>query len=106
MILPANTEIAKQSVAYVNESGCSTKYVADVLRDIADALTSIHPLSEGDSYCYKYNNLRSFMQISLLNFLWSFKYEEGWKNIIYSSQNVHNELFDIVLSKKSDKYFS
>ena len=25
---------------------------------------------------------------------------------MYSSQNVHNELFDIVLSKKSDKYFS
>jgi len=27
------------------------------------------------------------------------------ENIIYSSQNVHNELFDIVLSKKSDKSF-
>ena len=26
--------------------------------------------------------------------------EEGQKNIIYSSQNVHNELFDTILSKK------
>tara|TARA_B100000886_G_scaffold74344_1_gene47985 strand:- start:219 stop:359 length:141 start_codon:yes stop_codon:yes gene_type:complete len=46
------------------------------------------------------------MQISLLNFLLSFKDENGWKNIIYLSQYVHYELFDIVLSKKSDEYFS
>ena len=40
MILPAYTEMAKQSVIYVNKFGCPAEYVADMLRDIADALTS------------------------------------------------------------------
>ena len=39
MILPAYTDMAKQSVAYVNKFGCPPEYVADMLRDIADALT-------------------------------------------------------------------
>ncbi len=51
LILPAYSEIAKQSVAYVNEFGCSPEYVADMLRDIADALTSIHPESENNCSC-------------------------------------------------------
>mgnify|MGYP001173116310 CR=1 FL=1 len=33
MILPAYTDIAKQSVAYVNKFGCPPEYVADMLRD-------------------------------------------------------------------------
>ena len=41
MILPAYTEIAKQSVAYVNKFWSPPEYVADILRDIADALTSL-----------------------------------------------------------------
>ncbi len=51
MILPAYTDIAKQSVAYVNKFGCPPEYVADMLRDIADALTSIHPGSEPEGGC-------------------------------------------------------
>ena len=51
MILPAYTDMAKQSVAYVQEFGCPPEYVADMLRDIADALTSIHPESEGGCSC-------------------------------------------------------
>ena len=51
MILPAYTEMAKQSVAYVNKLGCSPEYVAYILRDNADALTSVHPKSEGECYC-------------------------------------------------------
>ena len=43
MILSVYTEIAKQSVAYVNKFGSPPEYVADILRDIADALTSVHP---------------------------------------------------------------
>ena len=35
MILPAYTDMAKQSVAYVNQFGCPPEYVADMLRDIA-----------------------------------------------------------------------
>ena len=51
MILPAYTEIAKQSVAYVNNFGCPSEYVTDMSRDIADALTLVHPKSEGDCSC-------------------------------------------------------
>ena len=53
LILPSYKEMAKQSVAYVNKFGCPPEYVADMLRDIADALTSIHPESEseGDFSC-------------------------------------------------------
>ena len=51
MILPAYSEIAKQRVAYINEFGWPTEYVADVLRDIAYALTSVYPKSEGDGSC-------------------------------------------------------
>ena len=51
MILPAYIDMAKQSVAYVNKFGCPPEYVADMLRDIADALTSIHPEFESDSGC-------------------------------------------------------
>tara|TARA_B100000287_G_scaffold39673_1_gene36222 strand:+ start:419 stop:532 length:114 start_codon:yes stop_codon:yes gene_type:complete len=34
--------MAKQRVAYVNQFGCHPEYVADMLRDIADALISIY----------------------------------------------------------------
>ena len=51
IILPAYTEMAKQSVSYVNKFGCPPEYVADMLRDIADALTSIHPESDEDCSC-------------------------------------------------------
>ena len=48
MILPAYTEMAKQSIAYVNKFGCPPEYVADMLRTIADALTLVHSKSEDD----------------------------------------------------------
>ena len=51
MILPAYAYMAKQSVAYVNKFGCPPKYVENMLRDIADALTSIHPESESEGGC-------------------------------------------------------
>ena len=51
LILPAYKEMAKQSVAYVNKFGCPPEYVADMLRDIADALTSIHPEYDSEDDC-------------------------------------------------------
>ena len=52
MILLLYTEMAKQNVAYVNKFGCPPECVPDMLRDIADALTSAHLQSEGDcSFC-------------------------------------------------------
>ena len=51
MILPAYTEIAKQSVSYVNKFGYPPEYVANMLRDIADAINSVYSQSGGDCSC-------------------------------------------------------
>ena len=52
MILPAYTEMAKQSVSFVNKFECPPEYVTDMFRDIVYASTSVHPKSECDcSYC-------------------------------------------------------
>ena len=51
LILPAYTDLAKKSVHYINEFQCPPEYVADMLRDIADALISAHPESEKECSC-------------------------------------------------------
>ena len=51
MILPAYTDIAKQSVAYVNKFGCPPYYVFYMLRDIANAVASINTESVSDGVC-------------------------------------------------------
>ena len=51
MILPAYTEITKMSVSFINKLECPPEYVADMLRDIADAIVSSHPESEGECSC-------------------------------------------------------
>ena len=51
IILPAYQEMAKKSVEYINEFGCPPEYVADMLRDIADALTLVHPESNVECSC-------------------------------------------------------
>ena len=51
IILPAYQNMAKQSVAYINDFGCPPEYVADMLRDIADALITSHPESENNCSC-------------------------------------------------------
>ena len=51
LILPAYTEMAKKSVYYINQFQCPPEYVADMLRDIADALISAHPDSETKCSC-------------------------------------------------------
>ena len=43
--------MAKKSVEYIAKFQCPPEYVADMLRDIADALESSHPESEGDCSC-------------------------------------------------------
>ena len=50
-ILPAYTEMAKQSVQLINDFQCPPEYVADMLREIADALISAHPESENKCSC-------------------------------------------------------
>ena len=51
LILPAYSEMAKKSVQYINEFECPPEYVADMLRDIAEALISAHPESENECSC-------------------------------------------------------
>ncbi len=51
LILHAYTEIAKKSVEYITKFQCSPGYVANILRDIANALESSHPESESDFSC-------------------------------------------------------
>ncbi len=51
IILPAYTRMAKISVSYIDEFGCPPEYVADMLRDIADALISSHPESGNNCSC-------------------------------------------------------
>ncbi len=51
LIIPAYTEMAKKSVDYINQFQCPPEYVADMLRDIADALISSHPESGNKCSC-------------------------------------------------------
>ena len=50
-ILPAYSEMAKQSVHLINELQCPPEYVADMLRNIEDALISAHPESKNKCSC-------------------------------------------------------
>ena len=51
MILPAYTEITKLSVSFINKFECPPEYVADMLRDVADAITASHPESDKSCTC-------------------------------------------------------
>ena len=51
LILPAYTDMANKSVQYINQFQCPPEYVADMLRDIADALDSYHPESNNECSC-------------------------------------------------------
>ncbi len=43
IILPAYNDISKNCVAYINMLECSPQYIADMLRDIADAIMTSYP---------------------------------------------------------------
>ena len=45
--------MAKKSVEYIAKFQCPPGYVADMLRDIADAIESSHPESESDFHAVK-----------------------------------------------------
>ena len=51
MILPAYTEITKLSVSFIKKFKCPPEYVADMLRDIADAIVASHPESKRNCTC-------------------------------------------------------
>ena len=51
MVLPAYTEITKLSVSFINKFECPPQYVAEMLRDVADAIVSSHPESNKSWTC-------------------------------------------------------
>ena len=51
MILPAYNEITKMSVSFINKLECPPEYVADMLRDVAEAIISSHPESNKNCSC-------------------------------------------------------
>ena len=51
MILPAYNEITKMSVSFINKLECPPEYVADMLRDVADAIIASHPESYKSCSC-------------------------------------------------------
>ena len=51
MILPAYTEITKMCVSFINKLQYPPEYVADMLRDVAEAIVSSHPESNKSCSC-------------------------------------------------------
>jgi len=51
MILPAYTEITKMSVSFINKLDCPPEYVADMLKNVAEAIISSHPEANKSCSC-------------------------------------------------------
>ena len=49
IILPAYTELSKRSVVYIKQLNCPPQYVADMLRDLADAIMTSYPEVKNNS---------------------------------------------------------
>ena len=43
IILPAYTDLSKKCVKYIKELDCPPQYIADMLRDLADAIMTSYP---------------------------------------------------------------
>ena len=47
--LTAYTHLSKRCVAYINELECPPQYIADMLRDLADAIMTSYPEVKNNS---------------------------------------------------------
>ena len=54
LILTAYIEMAKKNFPYIAKFQCPSIYMADMLRDISDALESSRPESESDFHAFKF----------------------------------------------------
>ena len=43
IILPAYTDLSKRCVSYIRQLECPPQYIADMLRDLADAIITSYP---------------------------------------------------------------
>ena len=49
IILPAYSYLSKKCVYYINELGCPPQYIADMLRDLAEAIMTSYPEFKGNN---------------------------------------------------------
>ncbi len=49
IVLPTYTHLSKRCVAYINELVCPPQYIADMLKDFANAIITLYPEFKGNS---------------------------------------------------------
>ena len=49
IILPAYTDLSKKCVSYINQLDCPTQNIADILRDISDAIMNSYPVIKNNN---------------------------------------------------------
>ena len=52
IILPAYTNLSKSCAAYIRELECPPQYIADMLRDLADAIMTSYPEVKDNNSIY------------------------------------------------------
>ena len=52
LILPAYTFISGKCVAYIQELKCHPQYIADMIRDVADAIMTTYPEVKNNNYIF------------------------------------------------------
>ena len=56
IILPAYTDLSKRCVFYIKQLECPPRYIADMLRDLADAIMTSYPEVKNNSSCLLYTS--------------------------------------------------
>ena len=49
IILPAYKDLSKKCVSYINQLDCPTQNIADILRDISDAIMNSYPVIKNNN---------------------------------------------------------
>ena len=49
IILPPYTDLSKRCVAYIKDFDCTSKFIADILRNLAAAIMTSYPEFKGNS---------------------------------------------------------
>ena len=49
IVLPAYTDLSKRCVSYIKQLECLPQYIADMLRDLADAIMTSYPEVKNNS---------------------------------------------------------
>ena len=49
IFLPAYTDLSKKCFSYINQLDCPTQNIADILRDISDAIMNSYPVIKNNN---------------------------------------------------------